>query len=879
MAQIYQGPGYTLYTPAAVTTISVATSPTGTTAQGVIAIVGEADAGAPYTTEVSGAGLAKNIFGPGQLALVQAKYGSGPIVDAFRMLTTPSKDKQIVGAPSAIVIAKTNGASGLDVIKASLAILDWNGGNYGTLFDQNYGTNGNLIYCSIAANTSEVLPTTGAFTWAPPWGTVNVAFRVENGTNDSTSTASNYLSLSLAQGALPSTLAGDFGALTGVTVAAGSGADRNAISSVTGTLASSAPTGNSIVITRSVAWNTAPVVGDTLHIPTTSVLCTGVGGSTHNAGGYVVTAVGSATVTATKVSNDSGAVSASPIVAPVGAVTATTITADDATEIKFYAPITISLASGNPVDGLGKSLTVSDLATGTDLFGANAFALSPTAVTWVSTAAKPNSIASASEYSVLQKNNRQLDNRSESITAGGVVVMSIGYLGTAASITVSTVNGQVQISSAVTGGTGAALPTVLATAFPTISAFITWVNTHPGWTAAIPTGSNVAALQPLSALDQGTFYCTAAVAGETPARLKTDAQAYFQALLQQSSLVQLGNPATAALSGLPKPITGNAFLAGAGRGRSLESDVEGAIDALKLVTCNFVVPLFSRDAVVGTGALATATADVPNGVTDPNSTYIVAQINSKLMAHCLQMSQVKRIRNRQGFGSFRGTYLQAKAQATTLNVGRVALCFQDVTVAGLGTGASSYQPWMAAVCAAGMQAAGGRLLIVNKYANVTGAVQAAGDWSDQDPDRTDDALEAGLLPLQLDTGSGSWWWLSDQTTYSQDSNFYQNSIQAVYVGDTIALTMSRDMRRAFVGQSVADIDASSALSFLTSEMEKFKKLKLTAASADAPLGWKNASIQLAPPSLIMNVEAKLATGIYFVPIGVFYSQVQQSASA
>ena len=53
---------------------------------------------------------------------------------------------------------------------------------------------------------------------------------------------------------------------------------------------------------------------------------------------------------------------------------------------------------------------------------------------------------------------------------------------------------------------------------------------------------------------------------------------------------------------------------------------------------------------------------------------------------------------------------------------------------------------------------------------------------------------------------------------------------------------------------------------------------MTTTSSDAPLGYKNASIQISAPSMFVNVEAKLTTSIYFVAIELALSAVQQSAS-
>ena len=143
------------------------------------------------------------------------------------------------------------------------------------------------------------------------------------------------------------------------------------------------------------------------------------------------------------------------------------------------------------------------------------------------------------------------------------------------------------------------------------------------------------------------------------------------------------------------------------------------------------------------------------------------------------------------------------------------------------------------------------------------------------PGDVEDALDAGLLILTKDTAGNRW--VSDQTTYGFDTNFVYNSIQAVYLADILALDLADSFQKAFVGKSLADVDAATALSFLQQKMDGYRKLKMIATSDDAPLGYKNAKISIVAPTMDVSVEIKLATAIYFIPISISISQVQQSA--
>jgi len=242
------------------------------------------------------------------------------------------------------------------------------------------------------------------------------------------------------------------------------------------------------------------------------------------------------------------------------------------------------------------------------------------------------------------------------------------------------------------------------------------------------------------------------------------------------------------------------------------------------------------------------------------------------------MSTFKKGRNRQAFLSMRDDFDDVKDAATDLNSARVSLTFQDVRDLDTNGNVTQFQPWMDSCKAAGMQAAGFYKAIFNKGINISGAIQAATDFNDQDDDAVEEGLDAGLLIVRRPE-DGGFKYVSDQTTYGKDDNFVYNSIQAVYAADTIALTTAKLMEQAFVGQSLADVSASLALSTLEGIMENLRRLKLIAFSDDAPKGFKNAVIRISGPAMVVSVEVKAATALYFIPITFQVSQIQQSASS
>lgn len=123
----------------------VRSTPVGIGATGVVAIVGEAEAGESYENE----DLKSNFFSPDQIDQVIAKYSAGNIVEAFRALSAPSADADIQGSVNRVYILKTNTGA-----KAQ-ATVDT---DYGTLLAKLQGKDGNKIKYQVTASQLESAP-------------------------------------------------------------------------------------------------------------------------------------------------------------------------------------------------------------------------------------------------------------------------------------------------------------------------------------------------------------------------------------------------------------------------------------------------------------------------------------------------------------------------------------------------------------------------------------------------------------------------------------------------------------------------------------------------------------------------------------------------
>lgn len=459
----------------------------------------------------------------------------------------------------------------------------------------------------------------------------------------------------------------------------------------------------------------------------------------------------------------------------------------------------------------------------------------------------------AQEVGVEVSITRSDNNTNETLDVNALVALTLGYLGTTATVTIT----DTLLTTTVTGGAGANLSIDL-TQFRTVRDLADFINTKTGYTATA--AANAQQMSPADLDNVTTVGICTSDASLQPGRIKR-ANFDFKRTLATSRALSFTSTAAA---GLPNPMAMAAFLTGGDKGGTTAATVVDAVNQLAGLNVNIIVPLFSRD----------ASDDITDGLTESTSTYTIDAIHAAVKSHCLQYSTPKLKKHRIAVLSFWGSYTNAKAKAQGVATYRCAFAMQRVTQVDSEGNIVSFLPWYTAAVAAGMQAGGFYKAIVNKFANVISFEDPTG-FDSGSPGDVEDALDAGLLFLTKETAGNRW--VSDQTTYGFDTNFVYNSIQAVYLSDILALDLADSFQKAFVGQSLADVDAATALGFLAQKMDGYKKLKMIAASDDAPLGYKNAKINIVAPTMDVSVEVKLATAIYFVPIDISLSQVQQSA--
>jgi hypothetical protein len=877
---------------------------------GLVGIVGEADAGAPGSAE----DITENFFGPNQLSEVTAKYKSGPIVDAFRALIAPSSDARVVNGANRVFVYKTN---------ASTQATGTLPTAYGTLTSQNYGTSENLINFAVSSSQAESGPALPAFNFIPDENTASAtAWRVSGGAEQLVATPAADT---------PVDFVGDVTALTDITATGGT--DRGMQTTVAGTLGITVTAGNIGTLTISTTWDVTPTVGDTLYIPTSSVIS---GAGNENVGGWVITSATTTTAVAFKL-GDPSVVGAT--VAPAAIV--------GANEVSAFSQVTI-VYSGTTASGVGASLEVSDDAGavaieeqwfgGTDRAVLNSTLVSDgstLALAVVSGASVTVTVSSAFAGTAVAGDLMW-------IRPGSVLASTVANVG---AYRVTAVTGTV-ISATKLSGTPVAVPAADIVATTDLEVYLgvlsssttNIVNTssaEPKVQVSINRQSDdltedSAALGGDVAMLLGYFGTTATVTitattlsttvtGGTGANLSITLADYATL----NDLVTFINAQTGytctvgtAVLGQKAPSILDRVVA-AGICASVDGDQPGRIkndsqviqdffDTSTLVT--LVRTLFlglptvatttflSGGAKGGTTAASAsagiddmqkvrinslvplfsrdATDDILDELTEASSTYQIDAINAAAKTHVLLMSNTLNRSERNAYVSFKGPFTDAKDKAQNLASERVSMALQDVKVLKTDGTLEFVNPWGMASIAAGMQAGApiGEPMTF-KFVNVSGL-----QHEDFDPaTQADDAIDNGLLFAEAPE-QGGFRMVVGNTTYGKDASFVFNRISVLYASDTVAFNLRQQLEDIFVGVSSAVASASSIKNTVISIMATFRAADIIVGDdTNGGLGFKNLSVSVDGNTVSIDVTITPAQGVDFILPSIILDNIRQTA--
>jgi len=935
MARVYvTADGSTLIIPDSSIATSVISNPQGLATTGVIALVGEADQGPQWSQEDR---LSSNSFGPGDINRVVAKYGSGRLVDAYRGAVAASASSRIKGSPQRFILVKSNlglnamkqtddghgkiladaaGAPGnsikesistaVDEVAPSTSKFSYapsasgasadirvNGGAKQALaisantlpsslaqaitalnnLNAVGGVNQNIMSGLSASNQIAVavsgqnvtisLTAPAVFGASPaigdsmniPSGSViagvgnaNVGWYIVTAVSN-TSASASISAVKITAGApvavssvaLSATPANDLVDYSSISINNMSGTDRQVLTGLVGVNASVSVAGPAITFALATGkFASNPQIGDWLHIPSSSAYA---GAGSANVGWYQVSAVnnvaGSAYVTASRLSNGS----------PV-AVSSTAIAATSDVQVL-----------DRQIRGVGKSMMILDNAGAVNINTLFLNLGTANAASWIG-----QQLDSASEFAKQFSFSNSITNVNESPIVGGHIALEVGYLGTTATMSIAMSGANLMLTTSVTGGSGTNLSIIL-NSVNTISDLCALISSNAGYYAQ--PGSGTDAQRSPMILDQvSNVGICSDVASTAPGLIKRDIWDLTAGPgnIAASSIQVTYMPI--ATAGLPDD-EGPYFLSGGAKGGTTALQMAQSITALSTVRCNFVVPLVSQD----------ATLDSAAGLTDQSSTYTVDAANAAARAHVIAMSTPKVKRHRVAQVSKLDTFQNQQSAAEILASFRCTMCFQSIKDLNSQGAIVTFQPWMGAAKVAGMQAAGFYKAIYNKALQISGVVNPVG-FDDQADSLVEQAILSGMIPVsQME--DGSFRFRTDQTTYGVDNNFVYNSLQAVYVADIIALSLAQAIRDAFVGESVADVQPSTVISFVKAKMEEFlnKKLIVRSPQQGAPGGWISINAELDEDVLLVDAVVIEATSIRFAPITLEIEGIKASAAA
>jgi hypothetical protein len=321
----------------------------------------------------------------------------------------------------------------------------------------------------------------GAYVITAATSTTISATKLRNNTSGALAAPANVAATVLASGNT------DILCYSPVTLKNATGADRGVLNSgLVGQTVTGSASGSTLTLTLATGqvWAALPQAGDLAFIPSTAPSAWHATGA--NGGWYQVTsatsgtAAGASTVVLSRLSNGS------PSSFSATAVAATS-------DLQVLRPA---------IDGAGKALEIYDGA-GTDNVSTLLYGLSSTPVTFLSTAGTPYLLTSATEYKASLTINRASEGISETVTAGGEIVLKLGYKGTSATVTV----GATTLTTTVTGGNGSNLSINLSK-FSTLADLASYINAQTGYVCSVSStlyGQLPVVVKGACVLDNGTF--------------------------------------------------------------------------------------------------------------------------------------------------------------------------------------------------------------------------------------------------------------------------------------------------------------------------------------------------------------------------------------
>lgn len=464
-------------------------------------------------------------------------------------------------------------------------------------------------------------------------------------------------------------------------------------------------------------------------------------------------------------------------------------------------------------------------------------------------------VAGSEDMAILAVNNTR-DLITETVTAGGNIVLEIGRLGgTSPNVVINATQIKLMNNSV-------AEYTLLKSDFDTVQQVADFITASTGgsWKAVVASVL-FGQLRPdvLDRVAGAGAWATVLDATHLPAQIKKDASE-VKDFFAASSNVSLTAGASASC-GLPDTLSAT-YLTGGAIGATNTAAIVNALSVFQKVRVNAVLPLFSRD----------SDADVDDQQTDTASSYTIAGIHQAVKTHCSLMRTTKARSERQGYLSLKDTYDNCKAAAQTLADASSQLLIQDIKQNDSDGNIKWFQPWALSCLVAG--ARGGSpvgLPMTNKYLNCSGIRQTGQSLStadaniveDFDPDtQYEDAIRNGITFMEHPQ-SGGFRVVVDNTTYGRDGNWVYNRAHVLYAADVLEYDFRTQLQNIYIGvkNTVSPAEISGTCESI---LATYLAQGLTVSTPDAKQGFKQLTVSLNGNTVEVNVTVKLVEGIDFV---------------
>ena len=456
----------------------------------------------------------------------------------------------------------------------------------------------------------------------------------------------------------------------------------------------------------------------------------------------------------------------------------------------------------------------------------------------------------------------------ESDTLGGNIVLEAGYVGAELTADIEVTSSSVILTD------GANVATFTVAAYPTLLQLVNAMNLTAGWSVAL-TSTLYNSLSP-SVLDQVQVGAKATSAVK-PARVKKDADEVAD-FFSESVIVDIASQKAV---GLMEART-ESPLAGGALGATSSADITNALATFEEVRVNSVIPLFSRDAIIGSD---TTSGDVVDNLTDIASSYTILGIHQAVKTHCALMSTTKNRSERQGYLSYKNSFSEARNRSALLADARLQMVIQDVRQQDSQGTIKWFQPWAQACMVAGARAGSpvGTPLTF-KFFNATGIRQTEQSMSTAEEDIIGDFNPAADVQAAIQNGisffeapqSGGIRMVVDNTTYQKDANWVYNRGNVMYAADVLAFDFRNQLENIFVGQKNT-VKASEVKSVASSILDTFLAQGITVATDEAPNGYKQLDVSVNGNVITINAIVVLVEGIDFILNDITVTRVQSEA--